>query len=239
MPIWNPWHGCHKISAGCQNCYVYRRDESVGRDASVVTRTADFELPRKRGRDRQYKLPPGSTVFACMTSDFFLEEADAWRPDCWQMMRERPDLKFHIITKRIHRAAACLPADWGNGWPNVTLWCTCEDQEQADKRLPIFLSVPAQHKRIIHEPMLGPIDISSYLTSGQFELVTCGGESGPRARPCRYEWVLATRAQCMRCGVAFHFKQTGARFVKDGRLYHIERRLQEPQAARANIDYTP
>ncbi len=239
MPIWNPWHGCHKLSAGCQNCYVYRRDESVGRDASVVTRTADFDLPRRRGRSGDYKLPPGSTVFACMTSDFFVEDADAWRPDCWQMMRERPDLQFHIITKRIHRAMDCLPDDWGGGWPNVTLWCTCEDQEQADRRLPVFLAVPARHKRIIHEPMLGPIDIEAYLDAGTFELVTCGGESGPRARLCRYDWVLATRAQCVRHGVAFHFKQTGARFVKDGRLYRIERRLQEPQAARAAIDYTP
>ena len=51
MPIWNPWHGCHKISPGCLHCYVYRRDESVGRDASVVAKTADFDLPIRRGRN--------------------------------------------------------------------------------------------------------------------------------------------------------------------------------------------
>ena len=80
----------------------------------------------------------------------------------------------------------------------------------ADYRLPIYLTLPIRHKHICHEPMLGPIQIEPYLASGQIEYVLCGGESGPRARPCHYEWVLDTRAQCVRHGVAFHFKQTGA-----------------------------
>ena len=65
----------------------------------------------------------------------------------------------------------------------------------------------------------------------------CGGESGPDARPCRYEWILSTREQCIRYGVRFHFKQTGAVFIKDGKRYHIPRNLQQSQAARAGIDY--
>ena len=65
MPIWNPWHGCRKISAGCAHCYVYRRDASVGRDASVVAKTADYDLPLRRGRRGEYKLQPGAgTIFA-------------------------------------------------------------------------------------------------------------------------------------------------------------------------------
>ena len=72
MPIWNPWHGCRKISPGCAHCYVYRRDESVGKDASVVTKTADYDLPLKKNRAGEYKLrPQDGTVYACMTSDFF------------------------------------------------------------------------------------------------------------------------------------------------------------------------
>ena len=240
MPIWNPWHGCHKISPGCLNCYVYRRDEAVGRDASAVARTADFDLPVRRDRHWAYKLQPeGRTVFTCMTSDFFLEEADPWRPACWAMMRQRADLHFAIITKRIHRFAACIPPDWGQGYPNVSVYCTVENQDMADRRLPIYLTLPIRHKHICHEPMLGPICIEPYLASGQIEYVLCGGESGPRARPCRYEWVLDTRAQCIRQGVAFHFKQTGAVFVKDGRTYRIPRRLQQSQAALAGIDYDP
>lgn len=240
VPIWNPWHGCHKISPGCLNCYVYRRDEAVGRDASAVARTADFDLPVRRDRHWAYKLQPeGRTVFTCMTSDFFLEEADPWRPACWAMMRQRADLHFAIITKRIHRFAACIPPDWGQGYPNVSVYCTVENQDMADYRLPIYLTLPIRHKHICHEPMLGPICIEPYLASGQIEYVLCGGESGPRARPCRYEWVLDTRAQCIRQGVAFHFKQTGAVFVKDGRTYRIPRRLQQSQAALAGIDYDP
>ena len=51
--------------------------------------------------------------------------------------------------------------------------------------------------------------------------------------------MLNTRAQCVRHEVAFHFKQTGAVFVKDGRTYRVPRRLQHSQAARAGIDYDP
>ena len=45
MPLWNPWHGCTKCSPGCQNCYVYRRDAEFGKDASIVKKTASFNLP--------------------------------------------------------------------------------------------------------------------------------------------------------------------------------------------------
>ena len=66
--------------------------------------------------------------------------------------------------------------------------------------------------------------------------VSCGGESGPEARECDYNWVLNIREQCIRKGVPFHFKQTGANFIKDGKHYKIERRLQSKQAKKANID---
>ena len=235
MPIWNPWHGCHKISPGCLNCYVYRRDESIGKDASIVKKTGDFDLPLKRDRQGRWKLNE-SPVYTCMTSDFFLNEADPWRQDCWDMIRRRGDLDFVIITKRIHRFMDCVPPDWGDGWPNVTIICTCENQERTDYRMPIFLSLPIRHKAVIHEPMLGPINIEPYLDG--IESVTCGGESGDNARPCRYEWILATREQCVRHGVPFHFKQTGAVFVKDGRCYRVDRRFQQMQARKAGIDYS-
>ena len=122
MVIWNPWHGCRKISPGCANCYVYRRDASIGKDASVVSKTGDYDLPLKKNRQGQYKLTADDgTVFTCMTSDFFLDTADEWRQGCWDIIRARQDLRFHIITKRIDRAAACLPPDWGDGWDHVTI----------------------------------------------------------------------------------------------------------------------
>ncbi len=240
MPIWNPWHGCRKLSPGCAHCYVYRRDESIGKDASVVTKTGDYSLPLKKDRYGAYKLTPeNGTVYACMTSDFFLEEADAWRQGCWDMIRARQDLRFFIITKRIDRFEQCAPPDWGDGWDNVTICSTCENQDRADYRLPILLSLPLKHRRVAVEPMLEAISMEKYLASGLIEHVICGGESGPDARPCRYEWVLDLRSQCMKTGVPFTFKQTGANFVKDGRLYHIERKYQMPQAKKAGINFVP
>lgn len=235
MSIWNSWHGCHKISEGCLNCYVYRRDAQYGKDSSVVAKTGDFNLPVKRNRTGEYKLPGNETVYTCFTSDFFLEEADEWRIEAWQMIRKRSDLHFFIVTKRIHRFQVNLPADWGDGYDNVTISCTVENQDRADYRLPIFLAAPIKHKSIICEPLLESVNLSMYLYN-VIEEVVVGGESGPNARICSYNWVLSLREQCRQKGVAFNFKQTGAHFEKDGKLYTIRRTLQQPQAQKAGID---
>ncbi len=236
MAVWNPWHGCRKISPGCKHCYVYRRDGQYGKDSSIVAKTADFGLGVRRVRSGAYKLQPeDGEVYTCMTSDFFIEEADGWRSEIWGMIRERQDLDFVIITKRIHRFLSCVPGDWGDGYDNVTVYCTCENQEMADQRLPIFLQAPIRHKGIIHEPMLGPVNICQYLEYRQVSHVVCGGESGPGARLCDYGWVLDVRRQCMESRVSFTFKQTGALFQKDGRVYHIARKDQMQQARKAGI----
>lgn len=235
---WNPWHGCRKISAGCAQCYVYRLDACHGRDASVVSQNRDFNLPVRRTRLGGYTVPSGETVYTCFSSDFFLEEADAWRPEAWSMIRRRKDLSFFMITKRIERFQVGLPEDWGIGYDHVTLCCTIENQEMADRRLPLLREAPIRHKGIICEPLLGPVNLSSYL-GAWVEDVVVGGESGPSARVCDYAWVLAIKAQCMAAQVPFSFKQTGARFQKDGRLYAIPRRLQQAQAKKACIDWRP
>lgn len=240
MPVWNPWHGCKKLSPGCQNCYVYRRDSSIGKDASEITKTGSYDLPLKKDRQGRFKLTPESgVVFTCMTSDFFLPEADGWREGCWDIIRQRSDLHFHIITKRIDRFAECIPDDWGDGWENVTISCTCEDQERADFRLPVFIGLPIKHRRIVSEPMLEEINIEKYLADGLIEQVTCGGESGENARLCSFDWVKELRRQCVRSGVPFYFKQTGALFRMNGKDYRIERRFQMAQAEKSGYSYTP
>lgn len=236
MAQWNPWHGCHKISPGCQHCYVYRIDSGFEKDAAVVSTTANFNLPVKRKRDGTYKLQPGQTVYTCFSSDFFLDEADEWRKEAWQMIRLRSDLNFFIITKRIDRFTVNLPADWGDGYPNVIIYSTIENQDRADYRLPIMQSLPIRHKGIACEPLLEAIDLTRWLDSS-IEQVVVGGESGNDARACHFDWVLDIRQQCIQKGVTFHFRQTGARFVKDGRLYRIKRQFQHSQAAKAAIDY--
>lgn len=237
---WNPFHGCHKLSDGCRHCYMYRRDAEYGKDSSVVTKTAAFNLPVRRSRNGAYKIPPGEIVFTCFTSDFFIEEADIWREELWNMMRIRSDLIFFIVTKRPERFFVSLPEDWGTGYENVHISCTCESQYTADRRLPVFLKLPVRHKSITHEPMLQRINIRPYLEKygNEIESVSCGGESGPEARPCDYAWVLDTMLQCVEYNVSFFFHQTGANFIKEGIRYRIDRKYQHSQAARAGIDYS-
>ena len=234
---WNPWHGCTKVSEGCRHCYVYRQDAMRGvvTQSSVVRRNAGFDLPVRRNRHGGWKVAAGSVVFTCFTSDFLLEVADEWRAEAWDMIRMRHDLTFYFFTKRIERFAEAVPPDWGDGWDNVAVGCTVENQQMADRRLPVFNSLPIKHKSIIAAPLLGPLDLRPYLDSSISE-VSAGGESGAEARVLDFEWVLALRRQCVDAGIEFHFHQTGARLLKDGRLYRIPRCHQHEQAKRADVD---
>ena len=235
MANWNPWHGCHKISAGCKHCYVYRMDQRHGKDSSVVTRLKNFDYPIKKKRDGTYRIPSGEIVYTCFTSDFFVEEADAWRKEAWKMIKERDDLFFFMITKRIDRFSQCIPDDWGSGYDHVTICCTVENKEMAEYRLPIYRDAPIKHKQLICEPLLENIELESYLDAS-IEQVTAGGESGLDARICDYDWILHIQKQCMEKNIRFYFKQTGARFQKDGYVYRIARKDQHPQARKAGID---
>ena len=235
---WNPWHGCTKISPGCKYCYVYRQDEMYGSEKKswVVTKNADFNKPVKRKRDKSYKIVSGTIVFTCFTSDFLVEGADEWRSEAWEMIRKRSDLTFFFFTKRIDRFAQCLPEDWGDGYDNVIVGCTVENQEMADYRLPIFKSLKIKRKAIIVAPILERIDLRAYLDSSIME-VAASGESGAEARVCDYDWILDIRTQCIEKDIPFQFHQTGARLTKDGKLYHVRRRFQISQAYKANINY--
>ena len=109
----------------------------------------------------------------------------------------------------------------------------------ADLRLPVYLELPLRHFSIMHESLLGPIDIRKYLDRYNpiIESVSVGGESGPHARVCEYSWVLDIRNQCMKYNVPFHYHQTGAKLLKDGKLYNIPRSEQPRQAKKAGIDF--
>lgn len=139
--IWNPWHGCRKISEGCLNCYMFKIDAARGADGGKIYRVKNsFSLPLKKDRQGNYKIPSGMTIRVCMTSDFFLKEADEWRDAVWQMMRLRPDVHFWLLTKRASRIRECLPPDWGEGYENVSLNVSIENQKRADERLPCSLT---------------------------------------------------------------------------------------------------
>lgn len=232
---WNLWHGCHKKSEGCEHCYMHRRDAKYGLDLTEIKLNKIFRLPVQKDRQGEYKIPSGTLIYTCFTSDFLIEEADDWRAEAWEMIRERSDCRFIFLTKRIERFMVNLPHDWGEGWEHVSVGCTCENQQTADERLPIFVSLPVKHRIIINEPLLSAVNMKKYLPHG-IESVSVGGESGPDARICDYDWVLDIRRQCIEAGVSFNFRQTGARLRKDGRLYRILRKMQHSQAKKANIN---
>jgi len=191
--MWNPWHGCRKLSEGCRYCYVYRRDAKYDIDSTIVRKTKNFDLPLQKKRNGEYKIPAGTQVYACFTSDFFIEDADSWRNEAWEMIRQRDDLTFLMITKRIDRVKESLPSDWRDGYEHVTICCTIENQDRADYRLPIYKETPIKHKILICEPLLSQIDLRPHDIGSWVEEVVVGGESGYETRECHFDWVLEIR----------------------------------------------
>lgn len=222
--FWNPWHGCTKISPGCQHCYVYRMDKRFGRNPEICVPTGTLDLPiwkvgRKKS-EKRYRISPGSNVMTCFTSDFLLKEADEFRKVAWDCIRERSDCQFSFITKRIDRFLECIPDDWGDGWDNVHVTCTIENQKMADYRLPIFLSLPIKHRSLCLEPLLEYVDLTSYLPIHKIDYVVSGGESGSGARQCRYEWIKRIKSDLDAHQIPLWFKQTGARFIDENGVLH-------------------
>ena len=238
--IWNPWHGCVKFSEGCQNCYMYFLDKMRGQSGAQIYKVKNnFYYPLAKDRQGNYKIKSGEMVRVCMTSDFFLDRADIWREEAWQIMRARSDVVFLLITKRIHRVAECLPKNWNGGWENVFLTVTCENQRRADERIPQLLALPFKHKGIICAPFLGPVSIKKYLADGQIEQVICGGENYNGARPCNFDWVKSLQKECIEANVTFCFMETGTLFIKDRKAYNLpSKRLQSEMAYKSGMNYT-
>jgi len=237
--IWNPWHGCRKCSEGCRHCYMFFLDRMRNKNGADIYRTKNgFNYPLQKDRNGRYKIQSGELIRVCMTSDFFLEEADRWRDEAWDIMRRRPDVKFFLLTKRPQRVKDCLPRDWGSGWDNIFFNVTCENQRRADERIPILLELPFKHKGVMCAPFIGPVSIEKYLTTGQIGQVICGGENYDGARPCDFDWVKQLRAECVAHNITFCFIETGTHFIKDGKHYHIPRKqVQSRMAHRSGMNY--
>ncbi len=232
--IWNPWHGCVKCSEGCEHCYMFYLDRQRGKNGAEIYRTGSFRYPLSKDRSGSYRVRAGETLRVCMTSDFFLPEADEWRPEAWDIIRARPDVVFFLLTKRPERVADCLPSDWGEGWENVFFNVTCENDRRARERIPLLLSLPFRHKGIMCAPFIGPVDIEPWLAlaEGQIQQVICGGENYDGARVCDFDWVRMLYDSCVRHNVRFCFIETGTMFRKDGRLYRLPDKFLQAQMAR-------
>jgi protein gp37 len=211
---WNPWYGCHKVSPACDHCYAERWAKRSGRDFSVVTRSkTTFNDPLK------WKDP--ERIFVCSLSDFFHPDADQWRDDAFDVMREADWHTYMLLTKRPERPVTgwwVWPKSW---WIGVTT----ENQEQADTRIPVLLKSTAPAVRFVScEPLLGPIDLSGHLLmEPPVDWVIVGGESGPGFRKMEHQWVVDLQRQCARAAVPFFFKQWSAiRPSSDATLFGME-----------------
>lgn len=211
---WNPWQGCRKVSPGCAHCYMYRDKERYGQDPATVVRSkpGTFNAPL------HWKDP--AKVFVCSWSDFFIEDADAWRDEAWEIMRQTPHLTYMLLTKRAENIQDRLPSDWP--LKNVWLGVTAENQDQLESRLPYLLVTGAVVKFVSVEPMLGdmsfrwggwisypsnPTGSEEYDSLRVLDWVICGGESGPDARKMKPEWAAQLKRQCAEAGVPFFMKQ--------------------------------
>lgn len=237
--IWSPWHGCHKKSEGCQNCYMMYLDKvHHSGEGTIVYKTTAFKYPLSKNQDGSYKIKSGELIRVCMSSDFFVEEADQWRDEAWEIIKRRSDVKFFILTKRPERVEKCLPNDWKNGYSNVFFNVTVENQLRAHERLPILKHLPFVHKGIMTAPLLGPIEIEKYLQEDFIEQVICGGENYGGARPCNFDWVTSLSNQCKKYNVTFAFIETGTCFIKDSKIYNIPNKfIQTKMAYKSGVSY--
>jgi protein gp37 len=226
---WNPWMGCEKVSPGCAHCYMYREQRQYGHDPSVIRRSKTKFREPLRWSDSRF-------VFTCSWSDWFHPGADAWRDEAWDVILETPHLTYQILTKRPELIADRLPADWGDGYPNVWLGVSIENSRftwRADE----LRQVPAAVRFVSAEPLVGslfesggkrqPLDLLA------IDWLIVGGESGPRSRKLDIEWVDEIVAACDEAGTAFFMKQLGtplaselgARDRKGGDLESFPRHL--------------
>jgi protein gp37 len=187
---------------------MYREQKQYGQDPMEIRRTkpATFEKPILWN-----EKDPG-LVFTSSWTDFFLEEADPWRMSAWHIIRMTPNNTYQILTKRPENIVERLPHDWGDGWPNVWLGVSVENQEMANLRIPILVDIPAKVRFLSCEPLIGPITLSRWLEPQQrIRWVIVGGESGPadRARPMHPFWAEQIQYDCEVAGVPFFFKQWG------------------------------
>ena len=228
----NPWWGCVKVSPACAHCYAEAWSKRVGLDlwSEISPRRFFSEIhwnepltwDRAAARERVRRR-----VFCASMADVFEIRDDliSWRKKLWDLIERTPNLDWLLLTKRPENAQSAVP--WGKRWPsNVWLGTTVENQEWARRRIPYLAKTPAAVRFLSCEPLLGPLDLSPWVSSIHWVIV--GGESGHHARPLDPMWVLAMRDQATSAGIAFHFKQWGEWKSLDG----IMRRMGKKAAGR-------
>jgi protein gp37 len=213
----NPWWGCTKVSPGCKHCYAETWAKRLGKDfwgnnaarrelsAAYWKQPFAWDAAAAASRTR-------SRVFCASMGDVFEDrrDLDARRERLWHVIESTPNLDWLLLTKRPEKVAKLAP--WTTAWPrNVWLGSTAENQRWLDKRMPSLLAAGAHTLFLSCEPLLGPLDLRTWVRSDgrAVDWVIGGGESGHDSRPMNPEWVRDLRDQCLELGIRFHFKQWG------------------------------
>lgn len=213
---WNPITGCTKISDGCMNCYAARmakRLKAMGNPRYInefdVTVHKDLlEVPLDIKQPRM--------IFVNSMSDLFHKDV----PDdiiikVFETMNKAHWHTFQVLTKRPERVLAMDQAGLLKWSSNIWMGTTVENDKYVD-RIDKLRKTKANIKFLSCEPLLGSLkDISLE----EIDWVIVGGESGPKSREMKKEWVLELKDLCEKDGVAFFFKQWGGvNKKKSGRM---------------------
>lgn len=244
----NWWTGCEAISPACAHCYAAAWAKRAGRDFAErrLTTEANRRQALKWERNAaEFEREHGhrQRIFVNSLADVFDNQVpQEWRESLFAMIRQTPSLDYLLLTKRIGNAKKMLPADWGDGYPNVWIGSTVVTQEEAERDIPKLLAVPARIHFLSIEPMLGPLDLmragalrtiwwDTTVPGGRapvpksVDWIIAGGESGSKARPTHPQWARSLRDQCAAGRVSFFWKQWGAFLPSD-----------QPEARRFNYD---
>ena len=233
---WNPITGCTKVSPGCDHCYMYAlypRLKAMGVEGYLTAPNDVRLLPNRLTTPLRWKKP--RLVFVNSMSDIFhprvpFEFVEKMFFVMSKAASERGHI-FQVLTKRPGRAAHWWRDHYDrfpDGWPpGVWLGTSVETQKYAP-RLTVLARVPAPVRFVSAEPLLGPIDLTPWLTDGTLHWIIVGGESGPGARPMKTDWVRSIRDQATRNNTPLFLKQLGGIRNKrggtdatvDGRTWH-------------------
>ena len=202
---WNPTVGCSKISPGCAYCYaevMAKRLQAMnvkgyenGFRLTILPDRLDEPLKRKRP----------TIYFVNSMSDLFHEEIpENYIRQVLEVTQQASQHTFQILTKRAERMADFFLNNKLSD--NVWLGVTVENRAHGLPRIDALRRVSASVRFISIEPLLEDL-VEIDLTGIHWVIV--GGESGPKARPMKREWVLNVKRMCDEQGIAFFFKQWG------------------------------
>jgi protein gp37 len=208
---WNPVTGCDKVSPGCAHCYAETFAERWrGIPGHPYEQGFDLRLwPNRLEQPLRWRRP--RTIFVNSMSDLFHERIpEEFVREVFEVMLRADWHVFQILTKRHERLAELADAlPWP---PNVWMGVSIENRRFVH-RADYLRQVPAAVRFISAEPLLGPLE---GLDLTGIDWLIAGGESGPRHRPVRPEWVRALRDRCLDERIAFFFKQWGGVRSKSG-----------------------